>query len=138
MNSKTILLVDDDPDFVTAMSSMLNAEGYNVVTAPDGAGAINALHHRKPGLIILDILFAPDVAHGGGVSWDGFLILDWLRRMEDLKHTPVLLVTAANPAPYAERARTAGAVGLFQKNVAPAVWLGLIHRLLDKPLVTAE
>lgn len=138
MNGKKILLVDDDPVFVSAMSSMLQAEGYDVVTAEDGAAAISAVHQGKPDLILLDILFAPDVSHGGGVSWDGFLILDWLRRIAPLADTPVILVTAADPAPYAERARKLGVAGLFQKPVKPTVCMNLIHRLLDQAAVVTQ
>jgi len=138
MKGKKILLVDDDPVFVSAMSMRLQAEGYDVVTAEDGASAISALHQGQPDLILLDILFAPDVVHGGGVSWDGFLILEWLRRIAPLEDTPVVLITAADPAPYAERVGTVGAAGLFQKTDDLATCMDLIHRLLDEPLVAAQ
>ena len=88
---------------------------------------------RQPDLIIVDLLFAPDVGHGGGVSWDGFLIVDWFRRMGCLTtKTPVILVTASDPAPYVERARKAKFAGLFSKSVEPGILIATIHRILGK------
>src|SRR5437660_7043194 len=111
MSSKKIVLVDDDKVFAKAMSMKLRAEGYEVVIAEDGGGAVSAMRQGKPDLILLDILFPPDVGHGGGVSWDGFLIMDWLGRMAGIGDTPVIFMTAADPEPYVERARKVGAAG---------------------------
>ena len=130
MNNKKILLVDDDPVFVQATSTRLRGEGFEVLTADDGAGAVSALRQGKPDLILLDILFPPDVAHGGGVGWDGFLLMEWLRRMGGLTDTRFILMTGADPAQYAERARKAGAAGLFPKSVEPGDLIRVIHQLL--------
>jgi CheY-like chemotaxis protein len=137
MNSKKILLVAADAVFVRAMSMKLRAEGYEVVTAEDGSEAVSAMREGKADLILLDILFPADVGHGGGVSWDGFLIVDWLKRMVGLTDTRVIFITAAPPAQYVERARKAGAVGLFQKTVDPLELLRVIHRFLDEPAVAS-
>ena len=134
MTASKILLVDDDPVFTKAMSMRLKAEGYGVLVAEDGSAAVAALREGKPDLILLDILFDPDVGHGGGVSWDGFLIMEWLRRMGGIGNTPVIFVTAAEASAYAEKARQAGAKGLFQKTQEPSELLQLIHRLLDQPV----
>jgi len=137
MNSKKILVVDDDPVFTKATSMKLRSEGFDVLTAEDGSGAVSALRQGKPDLILLDVLFPPDVAHGGGVSWDGFLIMDWLRRMGNIGDTPVILMTAADPKPYLERARKAGAAGFFQKTIEPGELTRFVHQLLAESAAVA-
>src|SRR5438445_484657 len=64
---KKILVVDDDAIMRKTISLKLEAEGYAVVTAADGSEAIKCVREEKPDLILMDILFPPDVAHGGGV-----------------------------------------------------------------------
>jgi CheY-like chemotaxis protein len=130
MSCKKILLVDDDPVFVKALSMRLQSEGYEVNTAADGASTVTALHDGKPDLVVLDICFPPDVAHGGVVSWNGFDIMKWLQRMGGVTNTPVLLVTATASPDYPERARKAGAAGLIQKTADPAEILKAIQQLL--------
>ena len=132
MNGRKILLVDDDEVFVRTMSMRLSAEGHEVVTAEDGAGAVSALRQGKPDLVLLDILYPPDVAHGGGVAWDGFLLADWLRRMGGVADTPVIFITAADPAQYVDRARKAGAAGLLPKTLEPDEMMRVIRRVLDR------
>ncbi len=133
MKPKTILLVDDDMVFLRAMSQRLGAEGYQVCTAEDGAGAVAALREVKPDLIFLDIHFPPDVGHGGGVAWDGFLIANWLQRMGGIAGTPVIFLTASDPAPLQPKATKAGAAGLFQKSVELNRLLDRVRQLLQGP-----
>ena len=61
-------------------------------------------------------------AHEGGflhwaVAWDGFLIMDWLRRLEEAKHIPVIIITGGDPEKLKDRAMAAGAIGFFQKPI---------------------
>jgi len=134
MNPRKILIVDDSPVILKAFSTKLRVKGYEVITAPDGSSAVSTARQHKPDLIILDISFPPDVEHGGGVPWDGFLILDWIRRLEMEKAPPVIIVTGGDPAKYKERALAAGAVGFFQKPVNPDELVAAIqHALGDAP-----
>src|ERR1051326_6950879 len=110
MAAKKVLIVDDSPVILKAFSNKLRLSGYEVLTAQDGGSAVSLARQKSPDLIILDINFPPDVAHGGGVAWDGFLIIGWLRRMEEAKDTPVIIITGAEGAHFKERALAAGAV----------------------------
>ncbi len=56
MPSKTILVIDDDPDILFFCKSLLEAEGYTVKTAISGAAGLEAAQAEKPDLIILDIM----------------------------------------------------------------------------------
>jgi len=117
MNGKRVLVVDDSFVDARIVSNRLKAEGYEVLIAQDGAAAVSTARKQKLDLIVLDILYPPDVGHGGGVSWDGFLILSWLQRMDEAKHVPVIFVTGADPKKYRDRAIKAGAVNFFSKPV---------------------
>jgi CheY-like chemotaxis protein len=131
MSRKKILVVDDDPLILKMMSMKLTASGYDVVTAEDGGAAVSAVRQEKPDLILLDISFPPDVAHGGGVAWDGFLIMNWLQRIEEAKKIPIVVITGSDPARYKDRALAGGAAGFFHKPIDNDTLLGVIRDILD-------
>jgi len=133
VNRKTILIVDDDRVVQAALSAKLKTNGYDVLQAEDGADAVSTVRRQKPDLILLDISFPPDVAHGGGVPWDGFLILNWLRRLDEGKDVPIVFITGSDPGKYKNRALAAGAVSFFQKPVAMDQLLALIANELTAP-----
>lgn len=115
MTPKKILVVDDNAVILKTMSMKLTAVGYHVLTAEDGAGAVSAARKERPDLILLDISFPPDVGSGGGVAWDGFVIMSWLRRLDDSKNIPIIVISGSDPAKFKNRALAAGAVSYFQK-----------------------
>lgn len=133
MNAKKLLIVDDNVVVLKALSLKLKASGYEVLTAEDGGTAVALVRQQKPDLILLDISFPPDVAHGGGVPWDGFLIMSWLKRLDEAKNIPIIVLTGADPAKFKERAMAAGAACYFQKPVDPEELLAAIRQALGEP-----
>jgi len=117
MSPKKILVVDDSIIIQKTLSMKLKASGYEVLIAGDGGTAVSTARRERPDLILLDIGFPPDVAHGGGVPWDGFLIMNWLRRMDEAKDIPVIIITGGKPEEYKDRSMAAGAIGFFQKPI---------------------
>lgn len=132
MNRRKILVVDDDVIIVNRLSHALNAGGYSAVTATDGSEAVSAVRHERPDLIILDITFPPDVAHGGGLAWDGFTIIQWLRRMDEVKDIPIIVITGSEAEKYRARALAEGAVGFFQKPIDNDELLATIRKTLGE------
>jgi CheY-like chemotaxis protein len=131
MERNKILVVDDNAVEAMALSTKLKSSGFDVVVAEDGAAAISTSRREKFDLILLDIIFPPDVAHGGGVPWDGFLILNWLRRLEETKDVPVIFITGTDPAQYQQRTLNAGAVKFFRKPIDGNKLLSAIRLALD-------
>jgi CheY-like chemotaxis protein len=129
---KLILIVDDNEVLLRTLSYKLKANDYDVVTAMDGSQAISTVRTQKPDLILLDISFPPDVAHGGGVAWDGFQILGWLGRTEEAKGTPIIIITGGEPAKYKDRALKSGAVAYFQKPIDNEELLATIQKVLSE------
>lgn len=138
MSRKKILVVDDDLIVLKTMSMKLTANGYDVITAEDGGAAVSAVRQDRPDLILLDISFPPDVAHGGGVGWDGFLIMNWLQRMEEAKHIPIVVITGGDPAKYKARALAAGAASFFYKPIDNDELLAVIRKTLGEPQAEAK
>ena len=56
MSKASILVVDDDPEIVTMLSTRLGKRGYQVTTAPDGAAAIELAKKQKFDVILLDVM----------------------------------------------------------------------------------
>jgi DNA-binding response OmpR family regulator len=133
MNGKRVLVVDDSFIDARILSNRLKAEGFEVLIAQDGAAAVSTARKQKLDLIFLDVLYPPDVAHGGGVSWDGFLIMNWLRRMDEAKHVPVIFVTGADPAKYRQRALDAGAAKFFTKPIKVEELMTAVKTVLYQP-----
>lgn len=132
MNRKRILIVDDSFVVLKTMSMKLTANGYDVVTAEDGSGAVSTVRKEKPDLILLDLSFPPNVAHGGGVAWDGFTIMTWLRRLEEARNIPIIVITGGDPVKYKDRALAAGAVNFFLKPINNDELLTVIRETLAK------
>lgn len=115
--AKTILVVDDDQVILATLSLKLKAAGYEVVTAVDASSAIASVQRQQPHLILLDISFPPDVAHGGTVDWDGFRIMDWLHHFGLARRVPVFIISGTDAAKCAGRVKASGAAGFFQKPI---------------------
>lgn len=129
---KKILVVDDNIVFLKAISLKLRSAGYDVHLAIDGAAAVSTVRHLIPDLILLDLNFPPDVAHGGGVGWNGLLILSWLRRMNEAQHIPVIAITGENLAKHKDQCRAAGVLDTFYKPVDHEALLSSIRKALNE------
>jgi len=79
-----ILLVDDERDLVWALRHGLSDEGYEVLTAYDGAEALGVARRHRPELVILDIVMP---------RLDGLQVCRRLRRDPTLAAVPILFLT---------------------------------------------
>ena len=138
MNRKKILIVDDNEVILQALSLALAQHDFDVVTALDGSVAVAAVRLEKPDVIVLDISFPPSF---GNIDWDGFRIMQWLKRVEEAKDVPFIVITGGEAAKYRERAMKAGAAAFFQKPVNTTELVAMIQKLvgdtLAKPLPAA-
>ena len=110
----------------------LRSNGFEVITAQDGAGAVSLARSNRPDLILLDMNFPPDVAHGGGVFWDGLLIMGWLRRIDETKDTPIIVITGEDANRYRERSLAAGAIAFIAKPIRPDELVAVMRRALGE------
>jgi CheY-like chemotaxis protein len=82
---RTIMVVDDNPDIITIVKTILEGKGYQVLSASSGQELLNLLKDRKPDLIILDIMM-PEM--------DGLEVLGRLKAVTETASIPVILLTA--------------------------------------------
>jgi len=106
MSEKKILIIDDDQHLVLGLTARLKANGYKVISAADAISAITVARKEAPDLVILDL---------GLPAGDGFVVLERMRSLADLATTPVIVLSARDPAANDRRAMDAGAVAFFQK-----------------------
>ncbi len=105
-----VLVVDDEPDVRTALSTMLEMEGHKVLEAADGTEVLPAAREYAPDLILLDISMP---------GMDGFEVLRELGRDDTLSRIPVILVTAKGSPEDRVLGRELGAVDFIGKPWAP-------------------
>ena len=130
MGNAKILISESNRRDLEELTRVLMNEGYEVFQAHDGAETISTARCHQPNVILLNTNFPPDVSHGGGALTDGFLIIQWLKRMEEVAGVRIILMTDENAESLKARARAAGASGLFQKPVNQEALLGTLGRML--------
>ena len=82
---KKVLVVDDDPDIVALLKTMLEAQGIVVVTAVDGQDALEKARSENPNLILLDIMLP---------KLDGYKVARMLKFDEKYLQIPIIMLTA--------------------------------------------
>ncbi|WP_018247522.1 response regulator [Orenia marismortui] len=80
-----ILVVDDEVNIVELVKFNLEKEGYEVITAYDGEEAINKAKENNPNLIVLDLMLP---------KLDGFDVCRQIRKDNQLKRTPIIMLSA--------------------------------------------
>lgn len=107
-----ILLVDDAPSKLLAMSAALSDLHENVVTALSGREALRQMLHQEFAVILLDVNM-PDI--------DGFETASLIRARESSAHVPIIFVTAYGDDTSAFQGYSLGAVDYLMTPVVPSV-----------------
>ena len=80
-----VLMIDDDPEFVDAISNLLDAKGYTVDNASNGKDGIAKAKEMNPDLILLDVMMT--------TKSEGFDVAREMHNDESLKDTPIIMIT---------------------------------------------
>jgi len=115
VSGKKVLIVEDEIFAQKAIRNVLESHGYTALAASDGATAVSIAMSEMPDLIILDLNLP--TADPFSQQWDGFVVMDWLKRMAGEKKIPVIVLTSSDPAQVQQRVIEAGAAAFFQKPV---------------------
>jgi len=129
-HAKKILVVDDNPVILKALSLALSARGYDVFTAVDASEAFGFARLEKLDLILLDIYFPPDVAQTG-MTWDAFRIIEWMQRTGAAEGVPIIVISGAEAEEVEARCLDAGVMAFFQKPIQMRELLLMIHRVFN-------
>jgi DNA-binding response OmpR family regulator len=121
---KKILVVDDDPDIVTAIKVGLGDTGAEIRTASDGATAVTMAEQDPPDLVILDIMLPQK---------SGFLVLERLRQGKPRGTGPrVIMITGNQGKRHRQYAEALGVDDYLNKPFRMERLLEAAERLLGK------
>lgn len=118
-----ILIIDDDLETLRLVGLMLQRQGYQIISANNGALGINLAKKEKPDLIVLDVMM-PDI--------DGFNVTKRLRADPELNDTPILMFTAKGQVDDKVAGYEAGVDDYLIKPVHPVELVAHIKALLTR------
>jgi pilus assembly protein CpaE len=119
-----ILVVDDDPNVQRLLQYTLKQEGYEVITAADGAEGFRLWGAENPALILLDVMLP---------KLDGYQVATKIRQEEGSSgHVPIIMLTAEREVEQKVRGLRAGADDYLIKPFHPAELLARIKSLLAR------
>jgi len=124
-----VLAVDDNHDNLELLTQILDLFGCECVGAVDGYAAISAAVDRPPDLIVLDICL-PDI--------DGIEVVKRIQQNPELRHIPIVAVTALAKAEDRDRILKAGCVEYLSKPFNIKDLEMVIRQHLNSPMVLVE
>lgn len=86
METKKILIVDDDIDIITVVKAILSKEGHTVISASDKVEGFKLAYKEKPDLAILDVMMT--------TQFEGFELAKEFSENPEFAHMPVLMMTS--------------------------------------------
>ncbi|MBX2938903.1 MAG: response regulator transcription factor [Ferruginibacter sp.] len=118
-----ILIADDEPDILEIISFNLRKDGYEVMTAKNGAEALELAKFYQPDLIILDAMMPMK---------NGFEVCQQLRLQPEFQHTLIIFLTALGDDNSEIRGLEAGADDFLNKPISPNVLLSKVQSLFRR------
>jgi CheY-like chemotaxis protein len=127
---KRVLVIDDEPGVVTYLETLLQDNGYETTSAENGRTGFEKVKQEKPDLVCLDITMPEE---------SGIRFYRNLREDPELRHTPVIIVTAVtgfggDPEPFRQFVSTRRQVpppeGFLAKPIDQQQFLGMVARVL--------
>jgi len=115
-----ILVVDDEPKIVKLTRDFLEKDGFTVISAADGATALQMAHREKPDLVVLDLMLP---------GMDGWEVCRALRRESDL---PVIMLTARSEESDQVVGLELGADDYITKPFSPRTLVARVRALLRR------
>ena len=117
---KTVLLIEDEPNIVEAISFLLERDGWTVRLHSNGVNALETVVQTAPDVVILDAMLP---------GRSGFEVLKELRCEEKTKLLPVLMLTARGQTKDRELATSYGVSHFMTKPFSNSEVLETVHRL---------
>lgn len=88
-----ILVVDDDPDFVEIIRTILESNGYEVASAANGNQALKAMRQNLPDLVLLDVMMSTVL--------DGLNLSHVISEDPELRKVPIVMISSIADSPSA-------------------------------------
>ncbi len=119
--AKTVLIVEDNELNMKLFRDLLEAHGYATLQTRNGIEALSLAREHKPDLILMDIQL-PEVS--------GLDVTKWLKEDDQLRHIPVIAVTAFAMKGDEERIREGGCEAYISKPITVSMFLDTIRQFL--------
>ncbi|OIO79043.1 MAG: two-component system response regulator [Candidatus Omnitrophica bacterium CG_4_8_14_3_um_filter_43_15] len=123
MQKKKILIVEDEKDFVIAISALLEAEEYEVTAATDGLEGLEKIKAHHYDLIIMDVMMP---------KMDGYKLSRMVKFDAKYAHTPIIMLTAKAQDQDRRTGEECGADAYVLKSQNPDVLLSKVKELIKK------
>ena len=124
MDTKNVLLVDDDVDLIEINKTVLEKAGFRVFTAANSIQAMNIATANEIDTAVLDVMM--------DTPTEGFSLARELRQHEKTKNIPLLMLTSVNTQNEA-----IGSFVRFSDRDRDKTWLP-VDRFMDKPVKAEE
>jgi two-component system cell cycle response regulator DivK len=122
--ARSVLIVEDNELNMKLFHDLLHAHGYETLQTRNGIDAIALARKHKPDLIIMDIQL-PEVS--------GLDVTKWLKEDDNLRHIPIIAVTAFAMKGDEERIREGGCEAYISKPISVALFLETIRQFIGAP-----
>ncbi len=119
--TKSIMIVDDNPDILSLYRSIFRRRGYAMLEALDSARALEMLEESTPDLFILDVMM-PEM--------NGIELCQRIRALPQHEQTPVIILSAYSDTGTVEQTFAAGANDYVLKPIDPKDLEAKVHELL--------
>lgn len=120
---KTVLIVEDNELNMKLFNDLLEAHGIGTVQTSDGRNVLDLAREHKPDLILMDIQL-PEIS--------GLDVTRWLKDDEELKHIPVIAVTAFAMKGDEQKIREGGCEGYISKPISVGKFMEVIDGYLNQ------
>lgn len=126
--SARILVIEDNPANMELMVYLLNAFGHILIQAYNGEEGLEAARRELPDLVLCDIHLP---------KMDGYGVLQQLKSETNLRHIPMIAVTALAMVGDREKLLDAGFDGYIGKPIEPETFVGQVEKFLHEGLRTS-
>ena len=120
---KSVLIVEDNELNMKLFNDLLEAHGYKTLQTRSGVEAVRLARLHKPDLILMDIQL-PEVS--------GLQVTQWIKDEEDLRHIPVIAITAFAMKGDEEKIRQGGCEAYVSKPISIVKFLEIVREYLHK------
>ncbi len=131
-DKKLVLVIDDEPDTLTFLSTVLEDSGFETRTAMDGEAAVRAIEEEPPDLMTLDITM-PEKS--------GVAVYRFVKESEEYKNIPVIIITGVSSdfrRFISTRRKVPAPEGYISKPVDHKELVELVKTLLEKKELSAS
>jgi DNA-binding response OmpR family regulator len=119
-NPRKVLIVDDEPNIVTALEFLLRRSGYDVQLATNGAEALQQVDAYRPDLVLLDVMMPVK---------SGYEVCQTLRERPDLAHVKIVMLSAKGSEAEINKGLSLGADLYITKPFSTQELVATIDRL---------